>query len=91
MDKVGGEIIHQVSVILPFCATPFSIQPSHWLTTVVGLGLGCLMTPGLSKDICVMYDHTFLNIKPHTNRAVSLVIAYDHFNILQGFVWVCIG
>ena len=25
--------------------------------------LGCLMTPGLSKDIRVMYDHTFLNLQ----------------------------
>ena len=23
--------------------------------------LGCLMTPGLSKTLCVMYDHTALN------------------------------
>ena len=54
------------------------------------------MTPGLSKDIDVMYDHTFLNlqitrsdIRLHIKWAVSLVIAYGHFNLPQGFVWVC--
>ena len=42
-----------------------------------------------------MYDHTFLNlqitrsdIRPHIKWAVSLVIAYGHFNLPQGFVWV---
>ena len=42
-----------------------------------------------------MYDHTFLNlqitstdIKPHIKWVVSLVIAYGHFNLPQGFVWV---
>ena len=42
-----------------------------------------------------MYDHTFLNlqvtrsdIRPHTKWAVSLVIAYGHFSLPRGFVWV---
>ena len=46
----------------------------------------------------VTYDHTFSklanhqsDIKPQIKEAVSLVIAYGHFNLLQGFVWVCIG
>ena len=45
-----------------------------------------------------MYDHIFLNlqitrsdIRPHTKWAVSLVIAYGHFNLPQGFVRVCMG
>ena len=42
-----------------------------------------------------MYGHTHQNlqitrsdIRPHTKWTVSLMIAYGHFNILQGFVWV---
>ena len=72
----------------------WSPQMSSWFTRV-GLGLCCLMTPGLSKDIRV---HTFPNlqftrsdIRPHIKWAVSLVIAYGHFNLPQGFVWVCKG
>ena len=46
-----------------------------------------------------MYDHTFLNlqitsldIRPHIKWAVTLVIfAYGHFNLPQGFVWICMG
>ena len=64
----------------------------------LGLGLCCLMTPGLSKDIrChVRMTILFLNlqitrsdIRPHIKWAVSLMIAYGHFNLPQGFVWVC--
>ena len=50
-------------------------------------------TPGLSKDM-YMYEHTFLNLQSpdqtssHT-QAVSLVNAYGHFNLPQGFEWVC--
>ena len=29
------------------------------------------------------------DIMPHIKWAVSLVIAYGHFNLPQGFVWVC--
>ena len=57
-----------------------------------GLCLCYLMTPGL------MYDHNFLNlqitrsdIRPRIKWAVSLVIAYGHFNLPQGIVWVCMG
>ena len=42
-----------------------------------------------------MYDHTFAKFANHQIRtdikwAVSLVIAYGHFNLPQRFVWVCI-
>ena len=56
-----------------------------------------LMTSGLSKGHSVScVDHTFPNlqitrsdIRPHIKWAVSLVIAYGHFNLPRGFVWVC--
>ena len=43
-----------------------------------------------------MYDHTFSKlanhqIRPHMKWAVRLVIAYGHFDLPQGFVWVCLG
>ena len=55
----------------------------------VGLGLCCLMTPGLSKDIqCHVWPYFFPNlhitrsdIRPHIKWAVSLVIAYGHGHI----------
>ena len=28
-------------------------------------------------------------IRPHIKWAVTLVIAYGHFNLPRGFVWVC--
>ena len=31
------------------------------------------------------------DIRPHINWAVSLVIAYGHFNLPQGIVWVCMS
>ena len=34
---------------------------------------------------------TRLDIRPHIKWAVSLVITYSHFNLPQGFVWVCMG
>ena len=34
---------------------------------------------------------TRLDIRPHIKWAVILVIAYGHFNIPQGFVWVCMA
>ena len=63
-----------------------------------GFGLCCLIIPGLSKDIrCHVQPYFFLNlqvtesdIRPHIKWAVSLVITYGHFNLPQGFVWVCI-
>ena len=33
-----------------------------------GVNLGCLMTPGFSKDIGVMYDHTVLNCMVRRGR-----------------------
>ena len=64
-----------------------------------GFGLCCLMTPGLRKDIrCHEWPYTFLNlqitspnIRPHIKWILSLVIAYGHFTLPQGFVWVCMG
>ena len=48
--------------------------------------------------LCTIYDHTFSNlqitrsdIRPHREFDVGLVIGYDHFNLLRGFVWVCMG
>ena len=45
-----------------------------------------------------MQDHDFLNLqvtrsdmRPHIKWAVSLVIAYGHFNLPQGFVWLSMG
>ena len=45
-----------------------------------------------------MYDQAFLNlqitrsdIRSHIKLAVSLVIADGHFNLPQGFVWVCMA
>ena len=31
------------------------------------------------------------NIRQHIKLAVSLVIAYGHFNLLWAFVWVCMS
>ena len=31
------------------------------------------------------------DIRPYIKWAVSLVTAYGHFNLPQGFVWVCIS
>ena len=31
------------------------------------------------------------DIRPHIKWAVSLVIAYGHFNLPQGIVWVCMS
>ena len=46
----------------------------------------------------VMYDHTFLNLqitrsgnRLHIKWVVSLVIAYGHFNLPEGFLWGCMG
>ena len=64
-----------------------------------GLVLCCLMTPGLSKDICVMYYHTFYKLANQQIRhqATHKVgcqpgdFAYGHFNLLWGLcgpIWV---
>ena len=57
-------------------------------------GLCCLMTPSL-RTFGVMYDHAFSKLANYQIRyqaklkwAVSLVIAYGHFNLPQGFMWV---
>ena len=71
----------------------------HCLENKFGLVWCCLMTPGLSITFGVMFDHTFFlksqitrsDIRPHIKWAVSLVIAYGHFNLPQGFVWACMG
>ena len=65
------------------------------LVVLKDFDLCCLMIPCLSKDIrcgtviIVMYDHTFpkladTDISPHIKWAVSLMIAYGHFNLPQG-------
>ena len=61
-----------------------------------GLGLCCLMTPGLSKDIrCHAWPYFFFSTckspeqtSGYTNWAVRLMIAHGHFNLPEGFVWV---
>ena len=67
----------------------------------VGFDLCCFMIPGFSKDIRYhVYDHIFSKLShhklghtpgPHMKRAVTLMIAYSHFNLPRGFVWVCMG
>ena len=60
----------------------------------IGLGLCCLMTPDLSKHIrCHVWSYLFQTWKsPDQTQsgAVSQVIAYEHFNLPQRFVWVSI-
>ena len=34
---------------------------------------------------------TRLDVRPHIKLAVSLVIAHGHFNLPQGFVWICMS
>ena len=53
----------------------------------MGLGLGCLMTPGLGKDIqCQVWPYFSKlanhqsDVRPDIKLVVSLVIAYGHFN-----------
>ena len=48
------------------------------------------------RTFCVMCDHTFSELAIHQIRhqvthkwAVSLVIAYGHFNIPRGFMFLC--
>ena len=45
-----------------------------------------------------MHDHTFskfvnqqIGHQVNIKLPVSLVIAYGHFNLPQGFAWVCMG
>ena len=61
------------------------------------VGMCCLMTPGLSKDIrCHVWPYFFFlnlqitrsDIRPHIKLAVNLMIANGHFNLPLGFVWV---
>ena len=74
--------------------------PTGSRTALRFLGLCCLMTPGLSKDIrCHVWPCFFYTCKSpdqtsgHTSWAVSLVIAHGHFILPQGlrFVWVCMS
>ena len=71
--------------------------PQNPQSNVVWFGfvLCCLMTPGLSKDSVSCMAILFLklqitrtDITPHIKWAVSLVIAYGHFNLPHGFVRV---
>ena len=73
--------------------------------TVYQVQLGTVSTFVLLKDTWSQQGHSvscmtilFLNlqitrsdIRPHIKWAVSLVIAYGHFNLPQGFVWVCMS
>ena len=65
---------------------------------VEGMGLGCLMTPGVSKDIQCHVLTYFSKVSNHQIRhQVTYKVgcqpgdSYIHFNLLQGFVWVCVG
>ena len=60
--------------------------------------MGVFKTSCLRLDIGTMYDHQFSKlanplstIRPHIKWTVSLVVAYGHFNLDQGFVSVYIG
>ena len=74
-------------------------MPNVLSETRVGLGWCCLMTPGLSKDIGIMYDHTFF--KPckssdrtsgHTYSGLSAwwlnMVTLIFVRGLCGHVWV---
>ena len=83
--------------------TNVAIQVSFWDTKIMQVWFGLvsvdLMTSGLSKDHLVSCRTIpFLNlqitrsdIRTHKKWAVSLVIAYGHFNHPPGFVLVCMG
>ena len=47
--------------------------------------MSCKTIPFLNLQI------TISDIRPHIKWAVSLVTAYGHFHLPQGFVWVCMG
>ena len=57
-----------------------------------GVGFALLMTPDLSRDVqCLAFQNlqiTRSDIGPYIKWAVSLVIAYGHFNLPREFVWV---
>ena len=80
-------------------STQSQFHHQKWVVVAWRFSLCCLMTPGLRKDIrCHVSPHVFLNLKSPDQTlghiiklAVSLVIAYGHFNHPQGFVWVCMG
>ena len=71
--------------LLPHWYDPYNMPVGAYSLLVMDLGLGYLMTPGLSKDIGYHVTMTipFLNlqitrsdIRPHIKWAVSLVTAY---------------
>ena len=74
----------------------------HTTRAQVGLGLCCLMTPGLSKDINsgVMYDYTFAKVENHQIRHQAThsglpawwlhVVTLIFLSGLHGYVWVII-
>ena len=61
--------------------------------------LSCLSITVSVRTLGVMHDHTLFlhlqitiaDIRAHLKWAVNLVIAYGHFNLPQGFVWVYVG
>ena len=50
-----------------------------------GHSVSCMTIPFLTLQM------TRADIRPHIQWAVSLVIADGHFNLPQGFVWVCMS
>ena len=73
---------------------PVKIHPVVRKLHHIMIKFGFICVSVLSKDIGVMFDHTFPNLqitKSDITWAVSLVIAYGHFSLHQVFVWVCIA
>ena len=50
-----------------------------------GHSLSCMAIIFLNLQI------TRSDVRPYIKWTVSLVIAYGHVNLSQGFVWVCMG
>ena len=86
-----------------FPVEPFSSASSENVYKTIirmSMGLVCVVLWHLISErvFGAKYDHTFLNlqitrsdIRPHIKWPVSLVIAYGHFNLPQGIVWVCMS
>ena len=59
--------------------------------------LSWLITPGLSKEFSVMYNHALFlcfqilksDIRPEGKWTVSLMVANGHFSLPKVFVWAC--
>ena len=71
------------------------IYTSQYCCRGIGFGFGLYNDTWSQQG---HYDRTFLNLQitrpditPHIKWAVSLGITYSHFNLPQGFVWICMG